>query len=155
MLSAKTTCKLIRAGINHTYLVSDEDRKFVFRIYSFQWRTPEEINEEIRLLLLLKEHQLSISYPIADKEDNYIQTLEAPEGTRYAVMFSYAEGEKLHLIPADTHYKIGVVMGKLHQVTQGLTLNREIYNEKVLLIDSLKKIEEFLPSQTEEMIYMK
>ena len=48
---------MIIAGINDTYLVTDHSDKFVFRIYSFNWRTKAEINEEIKLLNLLKKYE--------------------------------------------------------------------------------------------------
>lgn len=94
-LSNATSCNLLKAGINHTYLIKDEGKRFIFRVYSIDWRTKNEVLEEIRLLNLLKANNISISYPIADKSENYIQTINAPEGKRLAVMFAYAEGEKL------------------------------------------------------------
>src|SRR5687767_725603 len=89
--SSHTTCKLFRTGINHSYIVSTEDKKFVFRIYSLNWRSLVEIAEEIRLLNLLKENDLAVSHPIKDQNANYIQSLQAPEGVRYGVLFSFAE----------------------------------------------------------------
>jgi Ser/Thr protein kinase RdoA (MazF antagonist) len=63
-LSADTTCKLLKTGINHSYLVSDGADKFVFRVYSLDWRSETEINEEIRLLNLLQDGGVSVSYPL-------------------------------------------------------------------------------------------
>ena len=50
--SAAATCKLLKTGINHSYLITDGGIKYVFRLYSLNWRTREEIAEEIRLLNL-------------------------------------------------------------------------------------------------------
>lgn len=46
-LSTKTECKLFRAAMNHLYIVTDGLEKFVFRVYTFNWRTKLEINEEL------------------------------------------------------------------------------------------------------------
>jgi Ser/Thr protein kinase RdoA (MazF antagonist) len=150
-----TTCHLLKAGINHTYLVKDGNNKFIFRIYSLNWRTETEILEEIRLLNLLKQHNISISFPIFDKNDNYIQILNAPEGERFVVMFSFAEGEKLLSFSEETHFKIGELIAQFHQITQNLTLERVDYTPQALLVDSLKQLEKFLANDTEEMAFMK
>jgi len=150
-----TSCSLLRAGINHTYLVATGSARYVFRVYSCNWRTAEEINEEIRLLLELKEKGMSVSYPLPANNGAYIQTFQAPEGARYAVLFSFAAGEKLHLVPAETHYRLGTLMGRLHQITAPMILNRTTYTPQVLLQDPMPYLGQFLPADTAEMDYMK
>lgn len=155
LLSGDTKCELIRSGINDTYLITDNVNKFVFRVYSLSWRTKTEIEEEIKLLNHLKQNSISISYPLTNKENQYIQTLNAPEGERFAVLFTYANGQKLHSYSVETHFLIGELMAKLHKVTINQTLIRVNYTPKILLIDSLNKIERFLSSGSEEMAFMK
>lgn len=152
--SKDTSCKLIKAGINDSYLVTDGIEKFVFRIYSLNWRSKTEITEEIKLLNQLKQENISVSYPIPDQENNYIQTLNAPEGERFSVLFSYAHGEKIHIISSENHFRIGQLMAKLHQVTNKQTLNRIDYTPEVILIDSLKQLTNFLSQDSEEMKFM-
>lgn len=153
-LSKDTKCKLIKAGINDSYLVTDGLEKFVFRIYSFNWRSKTEIIEEINLLNQLKQENIPVSYPIPDKENNYVQTLNAPEGERFSVLFSYASGEKLHVISAENHFRIGQLMARLHQITYNQKLNRVNYTPEVILIDSLKQLTNFLSHDSEEMQFM-
>jgi Ser/Thr protein kinase RdoA (MazF antagonist) len=153
-LSKDTRCQLIKAGINDTYLVSDNTSKFVFRVYSYNWRTKAEIEEELKLLNLLKQNNISISYPLLDNESKYIQTMNAPEGDRYAVLFTYSEGEKQHIISLETHYQIGQLMARLHATTHNQKLNRVHYTPEVILIDSLKKVADFLSNDSEEMAFM-
>ena len=154
-MSKDTQCQLIKAGINDTYLVTDNSDKFVFRVYSLNWRSKTEIDEEIRLLNQLKENNISISYPLSDKESNYIQTLSAPEGDRFAVLFTFASGEKQHIISKKTHYQIGQLIARLHKVTNNQKLNRIDYTPEVILVNSLKKVSSFLTSDTEEMNFMR
>ena len=116
-LPKNTKCKLIRAGLNDTYLITNKLKRFVFRVYSLNWRTRTEIEEEVKLLLKLQQNNIPVSYPLVDKESNFIQVLNAPEGARYAVLFTYAKGEKLHDYSVDTHFQIGVLMSRLHKVT--------------------------------------
>ena len=154
-LSNNTRCQLIKAGINDTYLIIDNSEKFVFRVYSLNWRSKTEIEEEIKLLNYLKENSISISFPLPDKENNYIQTLNAPEGDRFAVLFTFANGEKQHIISQETHLQIGQLMARFHKITNDQKLNRIKYTPEVILVDSLKKISSFLSNDTEEMSFMK
>ncbi|TKB97760.1 phosphotransferase [Pedobacter cryophilus] len=153
-MSDKTTCKLLKAGINHSYLLTDGEEKFVFRIYSLNWRSEKEILEEIRLLNDLKSNQISVSYPITDQKQNYIQVLNAPEGKRFGVLFSFAKGEKLLNYSTELHYKMGTMMAQLHQKTHNYKLERVNYTPKILLQDSLKHLADFLPAQSSEMEFM-
>jgi Ser/Thr protein kinase RdoA (MazF antagonist) len=153
-LSAQTNCQLIKAGVNHTYLVTDRDHRFVFRVYSHGWRSRNEILEEIRLLSHLHQHGLSVSYPQSDAHGQTIQTLQAPEGERFAVLFSFAEGDKLQNITIETHHHIGTLMAHMHQLTQPLTLDRTTYTPDVLLVEPMERLQRFLPADCEEIAYM-
>ncbi len=154
LLDKNTECELIKSGINDSYLVRCNSLKYVLRIYSLDWRSKTEIEEEIYLLLQLKENNIAVSFPIPDKLTNYINILNAPEGERYAVLFSYANGEKLHNYPKETHFQIGKLMARLHQVTINQKSKRIYYSPEILLVDSLKQLTRFLPLETEEMIFM-
>ena len=154
-LGKDTQCRLIKAGINDTYLVTDGQEKFVFRVYSLNWRTKTEISEEINLLSQLRQNNMPVSYAIPDKENNYIHTLNAPEGNRFSVLFSYARGEKQHVSSIETHHRIGQLVAQLHKITNKQKLKRVDYTPQVILIDSLKLISEFLSADTEEMAFMR
>ena len=156
-LSAKASCQLLKAGVNHSYLVTDADGLFnaIFRVYSLNWRTEIEIGEELRLLTLLKEGNIPVSYPLADSTGTYIQELTAPEGKRFGVLFSFAEGEKRLTFSAELHYTLGQIMARFHQLTHELTLERVTYTPQIVLLDSLDQLTSFLPAESEEMQFMK
>jgi Ser/Thr protein kinase RdoA (MazF antagonist) len=149
------SCILLKTGINHSYLIEHETSKFVFRIYSLNWRSDVEIQEEIRLLNLLKEMEISVSFPIKDVDDDYIQYLEAPEGSRQGVLFSFAEGDKQLNFSADLHFKVGETIAKIHQATLNFTLERTNYTPEVVLKDSLLYLNRFLPADLDEMAWMR
>ncbi|THU32004.1 aminoglycoside phosphotransferase [Niastella caeni] len=153
-LSAGTTCRLLRAAINHAYLVTDGRHKYVFRVYSLNWRSGIEIAEEIRLLQLLKDNGIPVSYAIPDPQGNYIHQIPAPEGVRLGVLFSFAKGEKQLNIPEALHFKIGEIMARMHQVTHNMSLQRVQYNPEVLLEDSFELLKQYISVDTEEMRFM-
>lgn len=153
-LSSNTTCRLLKTGINHTYRIDSDNEVFIFRVYSYNWRTKEEITEELKLLQLLKQNDISVSFPIADTLDNFINPIEAPEGLRYAVLFSFAKGHKILNFSKDTHFEIGMLMAKIHHTTKGMELKRITYLPEILLNQSLSAIQSFLSEETEEMQFL-
>jgi Ser/Thr protein kinase RdoA (MazF antagonist) len=152
--SVAATCKLLKTGINHSYLITDGESRFVFRLYSLNWRSQTEIDAEIKLLNLLRDSKIPVSYPIKDTAGNYIQPLNAPEGDRYGVLFSFAEGEKHLNFSTDLHHKIGETMARIHRATHNLQLQRVTYTPQVLLQDSFERLKQYLPADTDEMQWM-
>lgn len=138
-------CRLIRSGINDTYAVDSASGKFVFRVYSLNWRTEKEIHEEIRLLQELHTQGISVSYALPDLGGNYLHILPAPEGERFGTLFTWAKGEKIHSLSAEAHHNVGRLMARFHEAGLGLGLDRVQYTPTVLLRDSLDKIKVFLP----------
>jgi Ser/Thr protein kinase RdoA (MazF antagonist) len=153
-LAGEVQCSILRGGLNDTYLISAESHQYVFRVYSLNWRTREQILEELTLLELLAEHKIPVSFAIRDLDDEYIQTIPAPEGERFGVLFSFASGEKLQNYSAEIHYKVGEVMARFHSITTNRTLARTTYSSEVLLDKPLEYLSTFLPKQTEEWEYI-
>ncbi|WP_353720542.1 phosphotransferase [Dyadobacter sp. 676] len=151
----QVTCTILKTGISDTYLIQTPERRYIFRVYSFQWRTLTEISEELRLLEHLQANGISVSFPIADSQGKLIHSFEAPEGTRHGVLFSFAEGQKVLNFEAETHFRVGELMARMHLLTEGFALQRITYTEKELLIDSLEQLGRFLPGDTGEMRYMR
>ena len=108
----------IKRGFNDSYLIKTKTEKFILRVYKHNWRSFESIETELKLLNYLKENSISVSFPIADKQENFIQTLNAPEGTRYAALFSFAEGEVIRKLTIEQAYVLGTETGRIHALTQ-------------------------------------
>jgi Ser/Thr protein kinase RdoA (MazF antagonist) len=154
-LGKEVQCELFRTGINHTYFISDQQLKYTIRVYSFQWRTKTAIEEEIRLLNFLKQNNLSISYPIKDKDGQFIQEINAPEGRRYAVLFSFAEGKKVRFMSEANCAKIGSFMAKFHQLSINTKLNRTYYNKQSLVDLPYQNLKPYFSEELEEMAFIR
>lgn len=154
-LGNRTDCSLFRTGMNHTYMLTGKSYKHVLRLYCHNWRTKLEVEEEISLLLSLKEKELNISYPVPDANGNYIQEINAPEGIRYAVVFSFAEGGKVRFIDEDTCFYIGTIMGKFHQATKSKTYKRINYNTQTLTELPYQYANTYFHDDLPEMQYLK
>lgn len=154
-LSQNCTCRLFRTGMNHTYFITDNDTKYALRVYCHNWRSKTEIEEEIKLLQLLKQNQLPVSYPIADMKDEFIQDINAPEGMRHAVLFSFAEGGKMRFMDAETCHSIGVLMANIHAVTANKSIDRITYTSETLLKSAYEYALNHFPESNAEMQFIK
>jgi Ser/Thr protein kinase RdoA (MazF antagonist) len=114
----------LKRGFNDTYLVKTEGEKFILRIYKYNWRTYESIETELKLLQYLKENAISVSFPIVDKNEKTIQTINAAEGNRYAVLFSFAEGNVVRKLSVEQSFMLGVETGKIHSLTKNISFGQ-------------------------------
>ena len=138
-LDIQTSCKLFRTGMNHLYLVTDGGDKYVLRIYTFNWRTKLEVSEELRLLRYLQSNGIPVSYPIPDRNGEFILEINALEGIRYAALLSYAEGKKVPKFNAQSSHAIGVTMAMIHKLTENFQVSRITYDVKSLL-ETVRKL---------------
>ena len=148
-------CKLYRTGLNHTYFISNATEKYVVRLYCHNWRSKNEIIEELDLLKVLKDDNLPISYPISDKNEELIQEINAPEGIRYVVLFSFAKGEKVRFITNENCFTVGSIMAKIHNVTANKKINRVNYSSDILLEQSYNYLKLFFSEELNEMKFLK
>ncbi len=154
-LNKNYDCKLFRTGMNHTYFLSDNETKYVLRVYSHNWRSKSEITEEIELLNLLSKNNLSVSFPIKDKNGEFIQEINAPEGVRYVVLFSFAQGEKIRFMAKETCFAIGSLMAKIHNLTLNKIIERISYNKKSLIELPYEHLKQFFSEKSPEMEFIK
>ncbi|MEM8966474.1 MAG: phosphotransferase [Bacteroidota bacterium] len=154
-LSDSTTCRVLRTGINHSYLISDGSAKYVLRVYSHSWRSETEILEELRFLNLLKTNAVEVSYPLSDSSGSYIQLIDAPEGRRYAVLFSFADGRKLRNLSEDHCQRVGVLMARMHNTSEGHSLKRANYSMETLAKHPYEYITEHFSESLSEIKFLK
>jgi Ser/Thr protein kinase RdoA (MazF antagonist) len=148
------SCRIIKAGINDTYLLQHVSGQAVFRVYSLDWRTKQEILEELKLITMLKENGIDVSYPLEDSGGIFIQELDAPEGLRYGVLFSFADGDKLHNYEPAVHFNTGVIMARMHLLTEELKLDRPTYNAENMLREPIKHLRSFIKNGAPELEFM-
>lgn len=152
-----TECKFLNLGLNDTYIIkTTTDRNYIFRIYRLGWRTLSEILYELDVLAHLSRKHVPVSTPLPDKNGRFTRTLPAPEGTRHAVLFTYAPGkepsfEEAHAI----HY--GKAVANIHSAMHGFMSDHARFSLDLdyLIETPLKAIAPFLAHRTEDLDYLK
>jgi Ser/Thr protein kinase RdoA (MazF antagonist) len=87
--------QLIKSVILDTYRVWSGSDSYILRIYPAQRRTLSAINAELEFLSYLCAHGAPVSIPVVQSHGERLLALDAPEGIRYAVLFTYAQGAPL------------------------------------------------------------
>ncbi|WP_449354152.1 phosphotransferase enzyme family protein [Virgibacillus natechei] len=109
-------CKFLTRGLNDTYLITTPRKQYIFRVYRHGWRNEDQIMFELDALHHLQEKKYPASFPIAKRDGTYLSEIEAPEGIRYGVLFTYSKGVRPS-INAENAKLIGESLGNLHHVT--------------------------------------
>ena len=140
---AGVSCKFLLHGVSDTYVVATADAKYILKIYRDAHRSLEEIRGEVELLNYLKDAGCKVASPLYDVEGQQLQQFRAAEGTRYGVLFHFAEG-KCFTDLSDSQLEImGREMAYNHNFTSIIQLknNRREYNTDTTVTQPLRLLE--------------
>lgn len=121
-IDTPTACKLLRLGLNDTYLVQTHDgEQYILRIYRATWRSLSDILYEMDVLTHLQRKGVAVSIPVPRKDGSCIRTLPAPEGTRYAALFTYAPGKEPSYDMESHAWHYGKTVARIHTAMEDFT----------------------------------
>lgn len=146
--------RFIANNLNDTYGVETECGKFILRIYKPNWRTEEHIRYELGLLLHLHQHNIPVSIPVARRDGEWLTELNAPEGTRYVVVFTFAEGQGKVDVESSRLYGRSIAL--LHQAADNFTPehNRFALDIRHLLDEPAQHILPFLQHRPDDAAFV-
>lgn len=150
-------CKFLVRGVGDTYLVISPETRFILRIYRSTHRSLPQIKEEVQLLLALKKADVSVSYPVSDIAGETIIQLEAAEGERYGVLFSYAAGDAVRSFSETQLSVLGREMARFHMVSSTIKLGdaRWRFDLDTTLSEPLEKLRLPFAQNPEEYAWLK
>lgn len=136
-----TCCEFLTRGLNDTYHVTTERDVFILRVYRTHWRTREDIAYELDVLEHLHRNGISVSTPVRTREGELMHALDAAEGTRHVVLFTFAKGT-IPRLDQESSYEYGKTVAQIHNVTDEFSSPHKRFNLDLnhLLDLPLKKI---------------
>jgi Ser/Thr protein kinase RdoA (MazF antagonist) len=149
-------CQLIKKTVRDVYRVTSNNGPFIFCIYPVG-RTPAEIMAELDLLNYLKAKGVSVAPPIPQKDGERLLVIDAPEGTRYAMLFVYIEGEPLGRIPdVEAVYHYGYTIAQIHTLTDDKAddLARPAIDFDLIITQSIKAFETVAVHRVDDTAYL-
>ncbi|MBY3620622.1 phosphotransferase [Acinetobacter sp. CUI P1] len=104
-------------GMNDTYILQTALEKYIFRVYRADRRSRSEIDFELELLNDLHEKGVNVSIPIPRKDGIIFNEFLVPEGVKYGVLFSFAEGNEKPIHAVEESYLFGQAVAQIHKAT--------------------------------------
>jgi Ser/Thr protein kinase RdoA (MazF antagonist) len=123
-LGRAVDCSLLRVSWNDTYLIRTTDGRYILRVYGKDWHTLAETQYELELLQHLADHGASVAVPIPRADGSLLSALCAPEGLRFAAVFTHAPGQMPSPHPvgdAGQSYHYGAALAALHAAADTFT----------------------------------
>jgi Ser/Thr protein kinase RdoA (MazF antagonist) len=152
------SCRLIKAFILHTYHIITDDDQYIFRVYPHRRRTKTAVMAELELLNYLRASGVSVSVPLATKEDQLLLTLIAPEGERLAALFTYAPGTPLsETSDMKNIHAYGGTLATIHQQTDAmpLALERPSLDFDRLITEPIERLAVTFPQRHHDWAYLR
>lgn len=147
-------CRFLSNGLNDTYLLKTTTEKYILRIYKAHWRSKSDILFEIEMLNHLHGKGIPVSAPVARSNDDYLIELLAAEGQRFAVLYTYAEGDSSDGKESCALY--GEQVAKLHLALDDFNCGQERFTIDLdhLLKQPLQMIRGSLSHRPEDLDYL-
>jgi Ser/Thr protein kinase RdoA (MazF antagonist) len=104
----------------------------------------------------LKNSDVSVSYPVPDREGHYLFTVEAPEGARHGVVFTHAPGRFCSVLNDKQIKLFGREMAKFHSVSVKIRLVNQRWNfdSETTLIKPLVAIKDYFKDCPDEYTWL-
>ncbi|WP_211750161.1 phosphotransferase [Paenibacillus sp. Marseille-Q4541] len=139
-------------GMNDTYIVTTAIEKYIFRVYRADRRSQAEIEFELDLLECLASADIRVSTPIKRKDDSFLNTFEVSEGTKYGVLFNFAEGVEKPIHRIEDSYSFGKEVARLHNAADHFTSEHErgILDLEHLIEKPLQTLQAYMQHRPED-----
>lgn len=128
-LPAVPECRLVSLSLNDVYQVVAGDVRAYLRVYRHDWRTCDEVDAELALVLALAASDLPVSVPLPFRDGDYVAQLDAAEGARFAVLWSEAPGDDVRDITSAHARRYGRLAAAIHSAADQSTA---VYQRRAL-----------------------
>ncbi len=149
------TCRFLTGGLNDTYVIESPSTKLYLRLYRCDWRRKQDIAAEVDMLVHLAQDGQPVSRPVARRDGSYLTRIRAPEGTRWAVVFTDAPGAPPRLNAARAA-AYGEVVAGLHVSADRVQQDprRFCLDLRHLIEEPIASIEPFLKHRADDLRYL-
>ncbi len=156
-IGSVTRCQFWNRGLSDVYLVETKTNPYILRVSHAHWRSKSDIDFELELLDFLQQRHIPVAYPLTTQDGQLSVEIKAPEGQRYAALFTYAPGTVALGDLNPTQGKIlGETIAKLHLAATDFRTQakRQPLTLEYLLDNSLQIIAPFLEHKPQDLTYL-
>ncbi|VAW81780.1 Homoserine kinase [hydrothermal vent metagenome] len=132
----------ISAGIENTnYFIYTTQGKYVLTL--FETLGPKELPYFLNLMAFLAEHQVPSAHPVADNQNQYLQTLQ----NKPAVIVHCLQGAEAQEVTTQHAKALGAALAKLHLAGQQFEQQQANSRGPHWWHDTITKLEGHIPTQ--------
>lgn len=151
-------CDFWNRGLSDVYLIETLSAKYVLRISHAHWRERDDVRFELDLLSYLRQRGIPVSVPLRTRTGELLVEVLAPEGSRYASLFTYAQGRvPVGDLSIEQSHHLGETLAKVHLSAKDFrsAAQRKPLSLEHLLDESLGIIEPYLRFRGEDLAYLR
>jgi len=155
-LGNSVQCNLYRRCMSDVYSVKTQSDSYFLKVYRNDRNSRKNIEAEMDFLNDLLANQIPVSAPIKNCHSAYLNEIDAPEGTRYAVLFHAITGhEPLETNPSHSR-SFGKLAGRLHNCADklGKQYDRKHLDEKYLILDPIGYMKPYIHNRKQDIDYL-
>ncbi len=140
--AGRVTAELLYRGVNDVYIVKDANGRRAMRIWRAATRSIAGVIQELDYLDFLDGHGIPLSKSIPARNGDRYVTVNALEGVRPAVLYSWASGSKFgHCLDTATAERIGGKFAEMHLVSKDYRPAQDVPDDPIAsLRDSLPSL---------------
>ncbi len=153
----RVRCQLIKSAMLDTYQILAATGPAILRIYPAQRRTETAILAELDVLARLHAAGLAVSTPILQLNGEQLLAVQAPEGVRYAALFTFAPGQPLSQQCTPPNARLfGHTLAQLHAIADTLAhpLARPPLDLSTLLDRSITALDHVFGQRTADWVWL-
>ncbi len=150
-LTPPYSCRFFRKGICDTYRIQSAGGEFYLKVYRAGRRSLLDVSEEVRLLNHLLDQGVSVVRPVARSGGGYVNELQAPEGTRCAVLFHAVQGDDEK---TDRHRRaFGATVARMHLAADSMkpAYNRQHLDVTTLIEENMVPISQLMAHRPDDL----
>lgn len=139
-------CLLEYRGVNDVYRYTNGSISSFLKIYARKDVDKEAVEGEVEVVNYLRQSGLSVAYPIPTVNEQFILPFDTPEGIRYGILFSEAEGVPCNSDALDEKevFAIGKLLSTMHAMLDMMPTapKRWRLDESLFLAHSMEILEQ-------------
>lgn len=153
-------CEFFTGGFNDTYrIITTTGATYFMRVYRKPWRSVEDIQYELELLVHLHHQGFPAVCPLPRENGNLLTELNAPEGKRYVALFTEAQGTEPSYDeePEAKAFQYGQAVARLHNAVQDFSSpHTRFHLDLDHLIDTpIRNIQPFLADEPDMFTHIR
>ena len=110
------SCLLFKSGMNDIHHVKSDETVYYLRIAYSGLYDLVDYEEEAVIMVALNDNGVNTAVPIKCKDGNYVWPINAPEGKRYAILFTEAKNQPSQ-DAVIINFNLGQAIAKIHTVS--------------------------------------